>query len=228
MAVIRVEKNRNFTTMSNVHLRDTNLSLKAKGLLSICLSLPDNWDYSVNGLTAICKEGRDAVLTTLQELERLGYVFREQTRTPDGRMGKSAYVIYESPKENPRLGVPQTEKPTTAKPITVQPQTVNPGQSNTNQRNTDRNNNGENKVARHKFGQYGNVLLSDEELEKLKTEYPHDFADRIERLSEYMASTGRSYKSHLATIRSWARKETPARIQGYSHDIYRYEEGESL
>ena len=90
MAVIRVEKNRNFTTMSNVHLRDTNLSLKAKGLLSICLSLPDSWDYSVNGLTAICKEGRDAVLTTLQELERLGYVFREQTRTPDGRMGKSA------------------------------------------------------------------------------------------------------------------------------------------
>lgn len=166
MAVIRVEKNRNFTTMSNVHLRDTNLSLKAKGLLSICLSLPDSWDYSVNGLTAICKEGRDAVLTTLQELERLGYVFREQTRTPDGRMGKSAYVIYESPEENPRLGLPQTEKPTTDNPTTEKPQTGNSGQSNTNQRNTDRNNNRENKVARHKYGQYGNVLLSDEELEK--------------------------------------------------------------
>ena len=228
MAVIRVEKNRNFTTMSNVHLRDTNLSLKAKGLLSICLSLPDSWDYSVNGLTAICKEGRDAVLTTLQELERLGYVFREQTRTPDGRMGKSAYVIYESPEENPRLGLPQTEKPTTDNPTTEKPQTGNSGQSNTNQRNTDRNNNRENKVARHKYGQYGNVLLSDEELEKLKTEYPHDFENRIERLSEYMASTGRSYKSHLATIRSWARKETPGRVQGHSHDIYRYKEGESL
>lgn len=228
MAVIRVEKNRNFTTMSNVHLRDTNLSLKAKGLLSICLSLPDSWDYSVNGLTAICKEGRDAVLTTLQELERLGYVFREQTRTPDGRMGKSAYVIYESPEENPRLGLPQTEKPTTDNPTTEKPQTGNSGQSNTNQRNTDRNNNRENKVARHKYGQYGNVLLSDEELEKLKTEYSHDFENRIERLSEYMVSTGRSYKSHLATIRSWARKETSGRAQGYSHDIYRYKEGESL
>ena len=137
-------------------------------------------------------------------------------------------MIYESPKENPRLGVPQTEKPTTVKPITVQPQTVNLGQSNTNQRNTDRNNNRENKVARHKYGQYENVLLSDDEMEKLKTEYPHDYTERIERLSEYMASTGRSYKSHLATIRSWARKETPGRVQGYSHDIYRYKEGESL
>ena len=64
------------------------------------------------------------------------------------------------------------------------------------------------KPTRHKYGMYNNVLLSDEDMEKLQAEFPHDYTDRIERLSEYIASTGKSYKSHLATIRSWARKET--------------------
>ena len=66
-----------------------------------------------------------------------------------------------------------------------------------------------NKVVRHKYGYYKNVLLTDADYEKLKAEFPNDHADRIERLSEYMASTGKSYKNHLATIRNWARKETP-------------------
>ena len=64
------------------------------------------------------------------------------------------------------------------------------------------------KPTRHKYGMYNNVLLSDEDMEKLQTEFPHDYSDRIERLSEYIASTGKSYKSHLATIRAWARKDT--------------------
>ena len=69
---------------------------------------------------------------------------------------------------------------------------------------------------------------SDDDYEKIMAEFPADYKQRIERLSEYMASSGKSYKNHLATIRSWARKEKPAVKSGYSHDIYRYEEGESL
>ena len=96
---------------------------------------------------------------------------------------------------------------------------------------TERNNNEEKKVIRRKYGAYYNVLLSDEELSKLKTEFPSDWQSRIERLSEYMASTGRHYKSHLATIRSWSRREQPPTAQKkarYSPSNYVYKEGESL
>ena len=67
------------------------------------------------------------------------------------------------------------------------------------------------KPTRHKYGMYKNVLLSDEDYQKLQEEFPHDYSERIDRLSEYIASTGKSYKSHLATIRAWARKEKPAK-----------------
>jgi len=237
MAVIRVRKSKNFTAMSNTHLRDPSLSLKAKGLLSVCLSLPDDWQYSVNGLTAISKEGRDALLTTLQELEAAGYVSRSQSRDKNGRMGKAEYFIYETPEENPQWEKPQTENPTTENPTTENPITEmptseepaaeNPGQLNTNLPNTERTKYEKKKEPCHRYGRYENVLLSDAEMEKLKAEFPGDYSQRIERLSEYMASTGKSYKSHLATIRSWSRRETPKK-QGYSHEAYCFEEGESL
>ena len=95
MAVIRVEKNRNFTTMSNYHLRDKDLSLKAKGLLSQILSLPDDWDYSVRGLASICLEGKDCIVTTLKELEIKGYLVRKQLRDANGRLSGIEYIIYE-------------------------------------------------------------------------------------------------------------------------------------
>lgn len=91
MAVIRVEKNRNFTTMSNYHLRDKELSLKAKGLLSQILSLPDEWDYSVRGLASICLEGKDCIVATLKELEIKGYLVRKQLRDANGRLGGIEY-----------------------------------------------------------------------------------------------------------------------------------------
>ena len=97
MAVFRVEKNSNYTTMCNYHLRDQNLSLKAKGLLSLFLSLPDEWHYSIRGVAAICKEGVDSVNTTLRELEEYGYLTRSQKRQENGRMGEIEYVIYEMP-----------------------------------------------------------------------------------------------------------------------------------
>ena len=127
MAVFRIEKNKNYTTMSNYHLRDRRLSLKAKGLLSLILSLPDGWDYSVRGLASICKESPDGIATPLKELEKYGYLFREQTRCSNGRLGKVEYVIYEQPQDNsPELELPCPEKPYTVKPDTVKPDTVIP------------------------------------------------------------------------------------------------------
>ncbi len=82
-------------------------------------------------------------------------------------------------------------------------------------------------LLKKRYGLYQNVFLTDEDLERLREEFPSDYLERIERLSEYTASTGKSYKNHLATIRSWARKETKS-TAGYGHDKYRFDEGESL
>lgn len=232
MAIFRVEKNANYTTMSNYNLRDKQLSLKAKGLLSFCLSLPDTWDYSIMGLTAVCKEGRDCIMSTLQELEDLGYLRRERTRNADGTLAGADYVIYELPQpasENPDTDNPTLEKPMQDMPTLEKPALEDPLQISTNQISTDKNNNEEKKVTRHKYGEYQNVLLSDAELSKLQAEFPHDWQKRIDRLSEYMVSTGKSYKSHLITIRSWARREKPAVKTGYSHErYYDYDEEDSL
>lgn len=100
MPVFRVEKNSNYTTMCNYHLRDQGLSLKGKGLLSMLLSLPDTWNYSVRGLSSITPDGVDGVLTALKELERLGYLERNQQRESNGRMGRAEYVIYEMPRKS--------------------------------------------------------------------------------------------------------------------------------
>ncbi len=84
MAVFRVERTRDYTVMCNHHLKDSNLSLKAKGLLSMMLSLPDEWNYTTRGLATICKEGVDAIGKTLKELELAGYIIRRQLRGKDG------------------------------------------------------------------------------------------------------------------------------------------------
>ena len=92
--VFRVEKNANYTTMSNYHLRDNTISFKAKGILSMFLSLPKDWSYSVSGLAAISKEGKDGILSGLKELEAAGYLERHRYRNERGRLGDSEYVIY--------------------------------------------------------------------------------------------------------------------------------------
>lgn len=231
MAVFRVEKNRNYTTMCNYHLQDRRLSLKAKGLLSMCLSLTDTWDYSINGLTAISREGRDAVLSAVRELEQAGYIVRSRTRDDHGRLRGAEYTIYEVPQKHdasqPAPDSPVQEKPAQESPSLEKAVQENPGQLSTNQSNTKRINYEEKKAVRHQYGAYRNVLLSDEELSELRSEFPHDYEQRIERLSEYMASTGRSYKSHLATLRSWARREQPVQ-KPYNQDRYQFKEGESL
>ena len=332
MAVFRVERNTNYTTMSNYHLRDTNLSLKAKGLLSVFLSLPDEWHYSISGLMKITKEGRDCLTAVIKELEKAGYLVRYQSRDETGKIVGIEYVIYEKPQagqagccgvrmnsiadsrpdacssaatgrneeplqdilsaerprakkpmtgnpsagkpsvENPSTDKPSTENPVTDKPSAVKPVTENPSTEKpvtenpragkpsvgnpmtdnpmtenppgiiTNESNTDKSNTesikerdtGQPSVSR-RYGLYENVFLTDKDMEKLRDEFPSDYDRRIEELSEYMASKGKTYRNHLATIRSWARRdaarsyaEKPVQSRPYSHDMYRYREGESL
>lgn len=100
MAVIRISKTKGFTVMSNYHLRDKNLSLKAKGLLSMMLSLPDGWHYSVRGLASICKEGVSSISATIRELDACGYIRRHQPIV-DGKFQEIEYIIYETPQPKP-------------------------------------------------------------------------------------------------------------------------------
>ena len=95
MAVFRVERIKDYTVMSNHHLRSKNLSLKAKGLLSQMLSLPDDWDYTLKGLAAINKESVDAIRTAIWELEDAGYVVRTRVRDERGCLRGCDYYVYE-------------------------------------------------------------------------------------------------------------------------------------
>ncbi len=125
MAVYRVERTRDYTVMSNHHLKDTNLSLKAKGLLSLMLSLPDDWNFNMRGLSSICKEGLEAIGNALKELEKAGYMVRNQLRGANGRITDTEYIIYERPQEPAPTG-PDTAGPDTPPPDTTLPYPGNP------------------------------------------------------------------------------------------------------
>ena len=107
MAVFRINKTRDYTVMSNHHLRNTSLSLKAKGLLSLMLSLPDNWDYTTKGLASICKDGIDSICSAVKELEQHGYIVRERVRNDKGQLTTIEYTIL----EQPETALPEQEKP---------------------------------------------------------------------------------------------------------------------
>ncbi|MBQ2633189.1 MAG: helix-turn-helix domain-containing protein [Oscillospiraceae bacterium] len=148
MAVFRIEKTRDYTVMSNYHLRDKRLSLKAKGLLSQMLSLPEDWDYTLTGLSTINRESKDAIRSAIQELEKCGYIERRQTTDKQGKFSGNEYVIHEFPAEaeesetEPSSASPSSENPTTGNPSTEKPSSENPTQlniykQNTNKQNTD-------------------------------------------------------------------------------------------
>ena len=125
MAVYRVERTRDYTVMSNHHLKDTSLSLKAKGLLSLMLSLPDDWNFNMRGLSSICKEGLEAIGNALKELEKAGYMVRNQLRGANGRITDTEYIIYERP-QKPDPADPDTAGPDTPPPDTTLPYPGNP------------------------------------------------------------------------------------------------------
>lgn len=151
MAVFRIERTRDYTVMSNHHLRNEKLSLKAKGLLSMMLSLPDDWNYTTRGLAKICKEGVDAIGGALRELESAGYIVRHQLRDRYGRISDTEYVIYEQPQpKQPDMPQPDTASPGTENPDMVNPDmetpdmavpdTENPPQLNTKKSNIQKSN----------------------------------------------------------------------------------------
>ena len=143
MAVYRVERTQGYTVMSNYHLKDTALSLKAKGLLSMFLSFPDDWNYSTRGLASICKEGVEAIGNTIKELEKAGYILRRQLRGANGRITDTEYIIYERPQDPdppapedtcldtpPDTGAPDTALPDTGNPDMVDPDMAGPDTEN--------------------------------------------------------------------------------------------------
>ena len=149
MAVFRIEKTGDFTVMSNHHLRNANLSLKAKGLLSLMLSLPEKWDYTTKGLAAICKDGVDSICAGVQELERHGYVVRARVRNANGQLGAIEYTILEQPRQpkpekhkqdTPKWEIPEQAEPERENPEQVLPVLGKPGQENPDQLNTKESN----------------------------------------------------------------------------------------
>ena len=138
MAVFRIDKTRDYTVMSNHHLRNTGLSLKAKGLLSLMLSLPEEWDYTTKGLAHICKDGVDSICAGVRELEEHGYVIRERVRNENGQLGAIEYTILEQPIEpSPKREKPKQENPVQVNPVLDNPVLGKPEQENPAQLNID-------------------------------------------------------------------------------------------
>ena len=186
MAVFRVEKVKDYTIMSNHHLRNVDLSLKAKGLMSLMLSLPEDWDYTLKGLACICRDGVDSISATLKELEKHGYLTRQRLRLPNGRLGDIEYTIHEQP-ENPLIepNLPKRENPEQVKPEQVKPKQVksvqvkpiqdlpnqvqpvleNPAQLNTKQSKTKKSNTKEIKDKIDKIGARAYLELIERNIE---------------------------------------------------------------
>ena len=208
MAVFRVEKNSGYTVMSNNHLRNRNLSLKAKGLLSQMLSLPEDWDYTLQGLARINRESIDAIRQAIRELEQAGEAERKRAarlenkallppRTKGGHLSdiRPPEIEIELEKEIEKEREGETGHPAPAA-----------------------------------YGRYNNVILTDTELSGLKTELPDKWEYYLDRLSCHIASTGKQYHSHAATIYKWAQEDAAKGKAAPKQGIpdYSCKEGESL
>ena len=215
MAVCRVEKNKNYTTMSNYHLRDPNLSNKARGLLSTMLSLPDNWDYTTRGLARICKDGVDGITAQLKELEQYGYLVRHRIRDSNGRITDMEYIIY----ERPHTASPDTEKPYMVKPDMALPRLETPAQINIDKRSTEEINT--DSVNTHSFfsdetrpsvlaaletkrkeanfrdmDEYREIIKENIDYDILLSDMPYDH-DRLEEILELIVETVCSTKKYI-------------------------------
>ena len=193
MAVFRVQKTQNYTVMSNYHLNDKALSLKAKGLLSLMLSLPDSWDYTTRGLASICREGVDGIRATVRELENAGYIIRRRVRDQNGQVRGMEYTVFEQPRkpepENPVQAEPEREKPVQAKPAQAKPAQEKPAQENPAQLNTKETNNENSKYESDLIRtQYRNLILDNIEYALLAARNPTDRA-RLDELVHLMLDT---------------------------------------
>ena len=185
MAVFRVQKTQNYTIMSNHHLRNKALSLKAKGLLSLMLSLPEDWDYTTRGLASICKEGVDSVCATVRELEAAGYIIRRRIRDKNGQMRGMEYTVLEQP-QPPEQDEPSCAQPKQAEPKREKPVQENPAQLNTKEINKEETNNVSNPIrAAGQRAEYRALLLKNIEYPILAQNNPMDTM-RLDELVELM------------------------------------------
>jgi len=211
MAFLRKEHKENYTCISNDVFK-SDLSLKARGMLCTMLSLPDDWEFSENGLQAILKDGQTSVRSAIKELESAGFLSRTRERDENGRIGRCVWIVCDYPRfENPSLDTPSFETSNLGNGPQLSTKESSTKESSTKESSTK-------KETRHKYGEYENVLLSDTDLEKLKSEFPTDWEEKIENLSSYMESHGKTYKNHLATIRNWARKDKEAKRNTVSRE----------
>lgn len=215
MPVMRVHKTKDYTVMSNTHFREREMSLKAKGLLSLMLSLPDTWDYSIAGLVAICKESETAINSTLKELKRFGYLRVTKllpNQTESGRI-KYVYEIYETPTEKENLPI---EKQGVENQGVVFQGVEDVGQLSNNKSITKKESTKKSITKEGIYittpdgdflGTYKNIKLKTNELEKLYTEYgEEETTAAIEHLSEYIELKGYKAKSHYLAMKKWVFK----------------------
>ena len=196
MAVFRIERTRDYTVMSNHHLRNANLSLKAKGLLSMMLSLPEDWNYTTRGLAKICKEGVDAIGAALRELEAAGYIVRHKLRDRQGRISDTEYVIY----EQPQLRKPDTDSPDTEKPAELNIEKSNTEKSITYGSSTDSipfretaaerppERKGRDAMSVTEIENYRELILENIEYDCMKQRYPL-YLDDLNEIVELLVET---------------------------------------
>lgn len=199
IAVIRVIKNKNYTVMSNTHLKDKRLSLKAIGLLSVVLGLPDDWHYSVNGLVGIVKDGKDSVESAIKELKKNGYL-RVEKIYPNENSNRIQYqyTFFENPQE---VGFQPLENQGVETQVLENPYAYKyTNKPNTNKLNT-------NKQSKYKYGEYSHVLLTDKEHTHLLDLYGDSLDEHIKILDEYIETSGKKYKNHSLVIQKWVHDE---------------------
>ena len=205
MAVFRVEKTRDYTVMANHHLRNIALSLKAKGLLSLMLSLPDDWDYTLKGLARICRDGVDSIAAAVNELEEAGYIIRKRVRDDKGRVRDMEYTILEHPKEDipPKRDFPVQENPVQDNPAQEKPEQEKRPQSSTKESNIQQSSTEESNPILSNHTQTDDRMGTDEMLKReqyrelLKENIEYDILtenhrldrERIDELLELMTDT---------------------------------------
>ena len=223
MAIRRAKRDSNFTMISNVGLKDNRLSFKAKGLLSYMLSLPDDWIFYESEIVNHATDGKQSVRTGMKELEKFGYLVKEQKRNSKGKFAKIDWVVSDEPINGdtttlqPSTAFPSTDNPSTDKRATDNRTLLSTNELSTNKQSTDKDTASPKKS---KYGDAENVLLTDEEYKKLKDRFPSDYEERINNLSYYIASKGAKYKSHYMTILAWARKDSNKSKKGSAWESY--------
>src|SRR5690625_3509365 len=191
------------------------------------LSLPDDWIFYESEIVNHATDGKQSVRTGMKELEKFGYLVKEQKRNSKGKFAKIDWVVSDEPINGdtttfqPSTTFPSTDNPSTDKRATDNRTLLSTNELSTNIQSTDKDTASPKKS---KYGDAENVLLTDEEYKKLKDRFPSDYKERINNLSYYIASKGAKYKSHYMTILAWARKDSNKNKKGSAWESYRSEE----